>query len=145
MVIHLSIFRAFDTLFCFGLAFDFPAWGFLRKYIYLQTQRLYCSDLSETLFGQRRGRTKHICSGPALAGVQESAGSEHQHICVLAIPLFLDPSSWLCFPKPPGTGTSPGGDHYRRGSQEDRKCRMVTWKVHGRVGEELSMGGQWCN
>lgn len=37
--------------------------------------------------------TKHTCSGPTLAGVQEFAGNVHMHICVLAIPLFLDPSS----------------------------------------------------
>ncbi|TKC44804.1 hypothetical protein EI555_006829, partial [Monodon monoceros] len=76
--------------------------------------------ISETLFGQRREITKHICLGPALAGVQESAGNEHQHICL------------------PGTGTSPQGDHYGRGSREDRKRHMVTWQVHGRVGEEAS-------
>lgn len=82
--------------------------------------------------------TKHRSSGPTLAGVQESPGNVHTHICVSAIPLFLDPSSQLCSPEFPGTVTSPQGNHNGRGSQEDRKHHMATWKVHGRVGEELS-------
>ena len=82
--------------------------------------------------------TKRICLGPALAGVQAPAGNEHQHICVLATPLFLDPSLRLCSPKLPGTGASPQGDRYGRGSREDRKRRMVTRKVRGRAGGEAS-------
>ncbi|KAJ8782160.1 hypothetical protein J1605_010352 [Eschrichtius robustus] len=94
--------------------------------------------ISDTLFGQRRGVTKRICLGPALAGVQAPVGNEHQHICVLATPLFLEPSLRLCSPKLPGTGASPQGDRHGRGSREDRKRRMVTRKVRGRAGGEAS-------
>ncbi|KAB0403279.1 hypothetical protein E2I00_011210 [Balaenoptera physalus] len=102
------------------------------------TENCCTTVIPETLFGQRRGVTKRICLGPALAGVQAPAGNEHQHICVLATPLFLDPSLRLCSPKLPGTGTSPQGDRYGRGSREDRKRRTVTRKVRGRAGGEAS-------
>ena len=47
----------------------------------------------QSFLGRGEAMTKHTCSGPALAGVQESAGNVQMHICVLAIPLFLDQSS----------------------------------------------------
>lgn len=90
-VIHQ--FGVFAILFCFRLVFGFSACGYLRKHINSRTTSKGYGDVSEILSGRRRGTTKPVCLGPTLAGVRESAGNVHTHICVSAMPLFLDPPS----------------------------------------------------
>lgn len=113
-LIHSKWIFAVSTLFCFGLAFDFPTEGSLRKYIYSQAcAKAVCTTMMHLKpFG--RGEvwlsTEYVCWAPALACVQESAGNVCEHICSWPCLCFC---IHFCSPKLPGTVTTQRGARMR--------------------------------
>lgn len=73
-----------------------------------------------------------------MSRVEEAVGNVRTHICSLAIPCVLGSILVTLFSKSSWDCNLPMGGPYGRGSRESRKQHMATWKVHGRVGEDIS-------